>query len=173
MPIGGLPVFGRPRVAACAATCAALRISNGLCMSPDGSRLYFADSPTRTIRVFELIEPDGTLGPSPGVRANADRARHPDGAAVDADGCIWSAHWGARLRRALHARRPDRPYHARAGAPADLRLFCAARISTSFASRSAARRTRPRRRCGPSRTPAMYSCTGLACSGLREPEYQP
>lgn len=69
-------------------------ISNGLCMSPDGSRLYFADSPTRTIFVFDLIEPAGDLGPRR-VFARTPHGAHPDGAAVDVDGCIWSAHWGA------------------------------------------------------------------------------
>ena len=41
-----------------------IAISNGLCLSPDGGLLYFADSPTRTIRVFDMIEPEGTLGNS-------------------------------------------------------------------------------------------------------------
>lgn len=71
-----------------------VRISNGLCMSPDGRQLYFADSPTRTIRVFELNEPEGTLGVSR-IFAQTPQGAAPDGAAIDADGCLWSAHWGA------------------------------------------------------------------------------
>ncbi len=71
-----------------------IRISNGLCLSPDGMRLYFADSPTRTIRAYELIEPEGALGES-WVFAHTPEGAFPDGAAVDADGCVWSAHWGA------------------------------------------------------------------------------
>jgi L-arabinonolactonase len=71
-----------------------VRISNSLCMSPDGSLLYFADSPQRTIKVFELNEPQGTLG-SPKVFAQTPEGAEPDGAAIDADGCLWSAHWGA------------------------------------------------------------------------------
>jgi len=71
-----------------------VRISNGLCFSPDGTRLYFADSPTRTINVYELIEPDGVLGP-PKPFARTPEGAFPDGAAVDVDGCVWSAHWGA------------------------------------------------------------------------------
>jgi L-arabinonolactonase len=69
-------------------------ISNGLCMSPDGTRLYFADSPTRTIFVYDVIEPAGDLGPRR-VFAHTPHAAYPDGAAVDVDGCVWSAHWGA------------------------------------------------------------------------------
>jgi sugar lactone lactonase YvrE len=71
-----------------------VRVSNGLCTSPDGKRLYFADSPTRTILEFELLEPEGILGASR-VFARAEEGAFPDGATVDADGCIWSAHWGA------------------------------------------------------------------------------
>ncbi len=69
-------------------------ISNGLCMSPNGSRLYFADSPTRAIFVFDLIEPTGDLGPRQ-VFAHIPPGAQPDRAAVDVDGCVWSAHWGA------------------------------------------------------------------------------
>jgi L-arabinonolactonase len=71
-----------------------VRISNSLCMSPDGSQLYFADSPTRTIRAFELNEPQGTLGASR-IFAQTPAGADPDGATIDADGCLWSAHWGA------------------------------------------------------------------------------
>jgi sugar lactone lactonase YvrE len=71
-----------------------ISISNGLCHSPDGTKLYFADSPTRTIRVYELIEPEGILGPSK-IFAQTPEGAFPDGAAVDVDGCVWSAHWGA------------------------------------------------------------------------------
>ena len=71
-----------------------VRISNGLCVSPDGSRLYFADSPTRVISVYDLIEPEGVLG---GRRTlvQTPEGSSPDGATVDVDGCIWTALWGA------------------------------------------------------------------------------
>ncbi|HEX9474818.1 MAG TPA: SMP-30/gluconolactonase/LRE family protein, partial [Steroidobacteraceae bacterium] len=71
-----------------------LRISNGLCMSPDGSKLYFADSPLRTIYVYDLVEPEGLLA-NRRVFARTPEGASPDGAAVDVDGCVWSAHWGA------------------------------------------------------------------------------
>ena len=70
-----------------------VRISNSLSMSPDGRRLYFADSPTRTIRVFDLREPEGSLGESR-VFAQTPEGVDPDGATIDVDGCLWSAHWG-------------------------------------------------------------------------------
>jgi L-arabinonolactonase len=71
-----------------------IRISNGLCFSPEGARLYFTDSPTRLISVYELVEPEGTLvGRRP--FAEIPEGASPDGATVDVDGCVWSAHWGA------------------------------------------------------------------------------
>jgi L-arabinonolactonase len=70
-----------------------VRISNGICMSPDGSQLYFADSPSRTIHVYDLNEPAGTLGPARHFAQSPEGAL-PDGAAVDAEGYLWSAHWG-------------------------------------------------------------------------------
>ena len=71
-----------------------LKITNGLCFSPDGSKLYVADSPTRQIDVYDLQEPDGILGERRAF-AHTPEGAYPDGAAVDVDGCIWSAHWGA------------------------------------------------------------------------------
>jgi sugar lactone lactonase YvrE len=71
-----------------------VRVANGLCMSVDGRLLYFADSPTRTIRAYELHEPDGELRASR-VFVQTPEGAFPDGATIDADGCVWSAHWGA------------------------------------------------------------------------------
>jgi sugar lactone lactonase YvrE len=44
--------------------------------------------------VYELIEPEGMLGTSR-IFARTPDGAFPDGAAVDVDGCVWSAHWGA------------------------------------------------------------------------------
>ncbi|MGH8252646.1 MAG: SMP-30/gluconolactonase/LRE family protein [Steroidobacteraceae bacterium] len=68
-------------------------ISNGLCMSPDGSQLYFADSPTHTINTYEMDATTGTLA-APHLFARTAAPAVPDGATVDADGCMWSAQWG-------------------------------------------------------------------------------
>ena len=71
-----------------------VRITNGLCTSPDGKRLYFADSSIRRIWVYDLIEPDGVLE-NRRLFAETPDGAFPDGATIDADGCLWSAHWGA------------------------------------------------------------------------------
>ncbi len=71
-----------------------IAISNGLCWSPDGRKMYFADSPLRTIYVYDFDRRDGTLS-GQRVFATTPEGAYPDGATVDADGYVWSAHWGA------------------------------------------------------------------------------
>lgn len=70
-----------------------LRITNGLCTSPDGRRLYLADSPRSIIYSYALDPDSGTLHDRRVFARTSDGA-YPDGANVDADGCVWSAQWG-------------------------------------------------------------------------------
>ena len=83
-------------------------VSNGLGWSPDGSRLYYVDSPSRKIDVFDY---DAATGEAFSRRAFADLRYAdgmPDGLTVDADGCVWVAMWGgAALRRFTPAGKPD------------------------------------------------------------------
>ncbi|AIP65043.1 SMP-30/gluconolactonase/LRE family protein [Burkholderia thailandensis] len=74
-------------------------IANGIAFSPDGSAMYFCDSPTREIQVCDY-RPGGDVDRiRPFVRL-ADDCGEPDGSTVDADGGVWSAQWGgARIVR--------------------------------------------------------------------------
>ncbi len=74
-------------------------ISNGLGWSPDGSRMYFNDTPAHCVYAFDY-DPDAgqasrqrvlyTFGPDDG---------DPDGLTVDADGYVWVASYGGRCVR--------------------------------------------------------------------------
>ncbi|MGD6751898.1 SMP-30/gluconolactonase/LRE family protein [Streptomyces sp. BH105] len=73
-------------------------ISNGTGWSPDGTRMYYVDTPTGRIDVFDV---DGErIANRRELAAIEGGAGSPDGLTVDADGCVWVALWdGAAVRR--------------------------------------------------------------------------
>lgn len=80
-----------------------LLTSNGVAFSPDGRTLYHADTPTYTVWRYAYDPATGdATNRTLFLRLNAtatDQGR-PDGAAVDADGCYWTALFeGGRIRR--------------------------------------------------------------------------
>jgi sugar lactone lactonase YvrE len=74
-------------------------VSNGISWSPDGSRMYYVDSTTRRVDVFDY---DPATGDASQRRVFADLSRVegvPDGLTVDADGYVWVAMWGGGVLR--------------------------------------------------------------------------
>ncbi|MEM6423678.1 MAG: SMP-30/gluconolactonase/LRE family protein [Cyanobacteria bacterium P01_D01_bin.128] len=70
-----------------------LSISNGLGWSPDQQTFYLTDSPAQLIYAYDY---DGNTGAIANRRVLIDLTHEsffPDGLAIDADGCIWSAMW--------------------------------------------------------------------------------
>lgn len=87
-----------------------LSISNGIGWSPDGGTLYLTDSPEKRIYAYDFDEQRGTLSHRR-VHVDLGDADHfPDGLAVDAEGCIWSAQWDGAcvIRFDLRGREIDR-----------------------------------------------------------------
>jgi xylono-1,5-lactonase len=66
-------------------------VPNGPAFSPDGRVMYCADSPHRIIYAFRL---EGGMAQKREFVRFTDEDGYPDGMTVDAEGCIWVAHWG-------------------------------------------------------------------------------
>jgi L-arabinonolactonase len=64
--------------------------ANGICFSPDGRVLWFADSPRRAIEAFDY---DIATGIPLNRRVVAQTQGVPDGSCVDSEGHIWNAVW--------------------------------------------------------------------------------
>lgn len=90
-----------------------IAISNSICFSPDGTRLYFTDTPTQEIAAFDLDPATGTIANRRSFARLASPA-FPDGSDVDAEGRVWNAEWGSG---AVTAYRPDGTVAARIDLP--------------------------------------------------------
>jgi sugar lactone lactonase YvrE len=71
-------------------------ISNGLAWSPDGTQLYYIDTPTQRVDRFRIAS-DGTLHDRAPVIGIEDG--FPDGMCIDDEGCLWVAVWGGHAVR--------------------------------------------------------------------------
>lgn len=92
---------------------AGISISNSICFSPDGRHLYFADTPSREIAVYDL-SPDGSLS-GPRTFARLEEGGYPDGSDIDAEGRVWNAEWGSSR---ITAYNPDGSVLTRLALPA-------------------------------------------------------
>lgn len=72
-----------------------LTVANAICFSPEGDAAYFTDTWSRIIMKQDLDAEGWPKGPAvPFIDMTAERL-NPDGAVVDAQGCLWNAQWGA------------------------------------------------------------------------------
>lgn len=146
---------------------APLRIGNGLCLSPDGATLYFADTPARLLFAADYDPATGRAGPPRRHVDTGALGSGIDGATVDAAGQIWAAFiHSAEIAclspegRLLH-RQPaptDLPSSLAFGGPARDRLFVTS-IRDSGTGRAV------------SRHPAgghLFVLDGLGATGLPE-----
>lgn len=74
-------------------------ISNGMDWTVDGSRMYYIDSPRRTVDVFDFDAAAGTVTNRRAAVVIEEGAGIPDGMTLDEEGRIWVALWGGSAVR--------------------------------------------------------------------------
>jgi sugar lactone lactonase YvrE len=74
-------------------------VSNGLDWSPDGAAMYYIDSLTRRIDVFDYHVETGHIENRRTFVEIEEGAGFPDGMTVDAQGNVWVALWGGNAVR--------------------------------------------------------------------------
>lgn len=75
-------------------------ISNGMGFTPDLKRMYYTDSPTHNIYIFDYDQNTGNITNQRVFVHTEDSDGIPDGMTVDAEGYVWSARWdGSSLVR--------------------------------------------------------------------------
>lgn len=68
-----------------------IALANSTCFSPDGRTMYYSDSFSDTVHAVDYDPASGRIGtPRPLMNTRAQGSA-PDGATVDADGCLWVA----------------------------------------------------------------------------------
>lgn len=85
-------------------------ISNGLAWTVDRRTLYYVDTPTLGVDVFDVDPDDGTIsGRRRAIVVDESEHGRPDGIALDVEGCLWVAcYGGARVCRFTPDGRLDR-----------------------------------------------------------------
>jgi sugar lactone lactonase YvrE len=95
--------------------------SNGIDWSPDGQRMYYVDTGTRRVDVFDTGL-DGVIANRRPFVDLAGEIGRPDGLVVDAEGGVWVALWqGGAIRRYA----PDGRLDQQIPVPASLVTKCA------------------------------------------------
>lgn len=79
---------------------AGIGISNGIGFTPDRKRMYYTDSPTHNIYIFDYDIDTGEISNRRVFVHTGESDGIPDGMTVDAEGYVWSARWdGSSLVR--------------------------------------------------------------------------
>jgi sugar lactone lactonase YvrE len=75
-----------------------LTLPNGIGWTPDGTKMYLVDSMQRVILIFPFDSKSSTLTPKPTLFAGPESFDGlPDGLAIDAEGHLWVAEFGASV----------------------------------------------------------------------------
>lgn len=70
-------------------------ISNGVTWSPDGTKMYYQDTPTLNVSQFDFDEEKGEITNRKEIISLPQELGTPDGNTIDEEGMLWVANWGA------------------------------------------------------------------------------
>jgi len=79
-------------------------ISNGLAWTPDGTTMFYIDTPTMRVDAFDMDPATGAISNRRTVVEIPAEAGMPDGMTIDDEGGLWVALWGGG---AVHRYTPD------------------------------------------------------------------
>jgi len=99
-----------------------ISISNGIAWSADERVMYYVDSPTQRVDVFDYDLATGAIANRRTLVRIAPEHGFPDGLVLDADGYIWVALWAGS---ALHRYAPDGTLDRVVALPASYPTKCA------------------------------------------------
>ena len=97
-------------------------ISNGLAWSLDDRNMYFIDTSTNRVDIFDFESETGALRDRRRLIEIPPELGAPDGMTVDAEGYLWVALWGGS---AVHRYAPDGTLHTVVSLPASQVTSCA------------------------------------------------
>jgi sugar lactone lactonase YvrE len=69
-------------------------ISNGLAWSHDDKQMFYIDTPLQRVDAFDYDAASGVIENRRTLFEIPKESGGPDGMTIDADGCLWVAHWG-------------------------------------------------------------------------------
>ncbi len=76
-----------------------IAISNGLAWSADHKKMYYIDSPTLSIQVFDFDLEKGSISKGRTIIRMEKEMGFPDGMTIDQEDKLWVAHWGGSCIR--------------------------------------------------------------------------
>jgi sugar lactone lactonase YvrE len=146
-------------------------IGNGLGWSPENDVIYFTDSPLRTIYAMDFDLASARVGPRRVFAEIPAERGFPDGLTVDAEGCVWGAHWdGGCLTRYTPDGRIDRVLELPVPRPTSV-AFGGADLDTLYVT-SARVGLAPQALAAAPLSGGIFAISGIGCKGLPEPTYR-
>jgi sugar lactone lactonase YvrE len=150
---------------------AGVTVSNGPCWSPDDRTFYFSDSATGEIRAFDFDVETGSIANERSfVSLSRSHDGLVDGATVDAEGYLWSAHvYAGRIARYAPDGKLDREIILPTGAVTSV-MFGGPGLDIIFAT-SMAKPLRAGIAAGGPTAGCLFAIHGLGIRGMPEPKF--